>query len=163
MQIRKRNGTLQEFKDKKITKAIRKAWCEIRGENDPHSMDSFWIAEEVVKKCLKRESPIDIEDIQDIVEDTLIERGYPDVAKGYIRYRYKRELGRSFNENLQNKYLQLSEFIKGNDEEANKENSNKEVRNTSSNIVNNKVYVGKITDDDIKMLDELLAKSKIDK
>lgn len=46
---------------------------------------------------------------------------------------------------------------------ANKENSNKEVENTSSNIVDNKAYVGKITDDDIKMLDELLAKSKIDK
>ena len=128
MQIRKRNGTLQEFKDKKIEKAIKKAWKEVRGENDPHNLDAFWIAENVVKKCLERESPLDIEDIQDIVEDTLIDYGYPDVAKGYIRYRYKRELGRSFNENLQNRYLQLSEFIKGNDEEANKENSNKDTR-----------------------------------
>ena len=44
-----------------------------------------------------------------------------------------------------------------------KEYSNEETRSTSGSNSDNKVYEAKITDDDIKMLDELLAKSKLEK
>ena len=44
-----------------------------------------------------------------------------------------------------------------------KEYSNEEARSISGSNSDNKVYEAKITDDDIKMLDELLAKSKLEK
>ena len=44
-----------------------------------------------------------------------------------------------------------------------KEYGNEETRSTSGSNSDNKVYEAKITDDDIKMLDELLAKSKLEK
>lgn len=40
------------------------------------------------------EDGINVEEIQDLVEDALILSERKDVAKAYIRYRYKREVAR---------------------------------------------------------------------
>ena len=49
-----------------------------------------------------------------------------DVAKAYVIYREQRTETRNIKENLTKKYNQLQNLISGNDEESNKENSNKD-------------------------------------
>lgn len=51
-----------------------------------------------------------------------------DVAKSYICYRYKRQLSRAMQKDLNNRYTHIKDLISGKDEESNKENSNKDTR-----------------------------------
>lgn len=53
------------------------------------------IANEVASMSF--ETTISVEDIQNIVETKLMESPYKDVARAYIRYRYKREASRGFS------------------------------------------------------------------
>jgi ribonucleoside-diphosphate reductase alpha chain len=87
--IRKRDGTEVPFEKGKIAAAIRKA-LEAVGEGDPSQADS--LADEVVRDLERRftgDVPT-VEEVQDLVEETLIERGLPRTAKAYILYREKR-------------------------------------------------------------------------
>ena len=64
---------------------------------------------------------VHVEDIQDMVETSIMGmRGY-EVAQKYVRYRYKRELARKSN-TTDNGILALIEHV---NEEVNQENSNK--------------------------------------
>ncbi|MDY6986283.1 MAG: adenosylcobalamin-dependent ribonucleoside-diphosphate reductase, partial [Candidatus Thermoplasmatota archaeon] len=85
----KRDGTLEDFNEKKIENAIKKAFNAV-GEKDR----SKEIAERVVNRMKaesdkSKENP-SVEHIQDIVEETLIEEGFSKVAKSYILYRRER-------------------------------------------------------------------------
>ena len=62
-----------------------------------------------------------MENIQDCIEDTLMQRGYFDTAKEYIRYRYERQLNRNGN-TTDGKILSL---VDGVNENVIQENSNK--------------------------------------
>ena len=65
-----------------------------------------------------------VEEIQNIVEEYLMKTNYPDVARAYIRYRYKREISR--RENTTDKTLM--ELLRGESEYWNDENANKNAR-----------------------------------
>ncbi|MGQ9475488.1 MAG: vitamin B12-dependent ribonucleotide reductase [Actinomycetota bacterium] len=87
--IRKRDGSVVPFEKDKIAAAIRKA-LEAVGEGDPSRAGS--LAEEVVARLEERyvgDIPT-VEEVQDLVEETLIDRGLPRTAKAYILYREKR-------------------------------------------------------------------------
>lgn len=87
--IRKRDGSVVPFEKAKIGAAIRKA-LEAVGEGDPSRAES--LADEVTAKLGERyvgDVPT-VEEVQDLVEETLIERGLPRTAKAYILYREKR-------------------------------------------------------------------------
>ena len=91
----KRDGSEMPYDSKKIAAAVSKAILEVEGnldraylaENIAKSVDSYMDAHTV--EC------ITVEEIQDLVENALIYGGdYPEIARAYIRYRYKRELAR---------------------------------------------------------------------
>jgi ribonucleoside-diphosphate reductase alpha chain len=85
-EIRKRDGSIAAFEAGKIAAAMRKA-IEAVGEGDPSTAEEF--TGEVTSK-LERDFATDIpsvEEVQDLVEETLIERGLPHTAKSYILYR----------------------------------------------------------------------------
>ncbi len=87
--IRKRDGSVVPFEKGKITAAIRKA-LEAVGEGDPSRAES--LADEVTARLEERyvgDIPT-VEEVQDLVEETLIQRGLPRTAKAYILYREKR-------------------------------------------------------------------------
>ncbi|WP_287154906.1 vitamin B12-dependent ribonucleotide reductase [Candidatus Solincola tengchongensis] len=87
--IRKRDGSVVPFEKVKIAAAVRKA-LEAVGEGDPSRAES--LADEVAVKLEERyvgDIPT-VEEVQDLVEETLIERGLPRTAKAYILYREKR-------------------------------------------------------------------------
>lgn len=126
--IIKRNGSIESFDKQKIINAINKAFISTDGilyEEDT----SQTIADEIEEKV--RSAPngsIAVEDIQDWVEDALMLSERRDVAKAYIRYRYKREIARKISNSLEERYNHLHLLITGKDEESNKENSNKDTR-----------------------------------
>jgi ribonucleoside-diphosphate reductase alpha chain len=88
--IKKRDGRVVEFDSNKIAEAIWKA-AKAVGIKDKSL--AFNLAEEVVKQLEKQLKPDEIpsvEQVQDLVEKTLIESGQASMAKAYILYRQKR-------------------------------------------------------------------------
>jgi len=88
--IRKRDGRIVNFDSNKITEAIWKAAKAIGGKDRALSVR---LAEQVVETLEKQVKPNEIpsvEQVQDIVEKTLIENGYAGTSKAYILYRQKR-------------------------------------------------------------------------
>jgi ribonucleoside-diphosphate reductase alpha chain len=90
-EIRKRNGKVTTFNQDKISNAIYKALAATT-EAD------YKLAEELTNGVLKKlvdqgfssSNPPSVEDIQDMVESTLIDRGHSEIAKAYILYRHER-------------------------------------------------------------------------
>ena len=126
MKVIKRNGSKVDFDKNKIIKAINKAFIEVDGklyENET-AMD---IADDI-EKIARSVDSLSIEEIQNLVETYLMDSERTDVARAYIRYRYKREQDRATNNDLENRYQRLHKLITGQDEESNKENSNKDTR-----------------------------------
>lgn len=98
MNVIKRNGDRVEFNKDKIIKAINKAFIEVDGrlyENET-ALD---IADEI-EKIARSVNSLTIEEIQNLVETYLMDSERTDVAKAYIRYRYKREIGRTYSTDL---------------------------------------------------------------
>ena len=95
--IKKRTGEIVHFQPSKITKAISKAL--LTTDSDKHMATR--ISKEVVEKIRSVYSEKNIptvEDIQDIVEKTLVKHNLPDVAKAYILYRNKQSEKREIKE-----------------------------------------------------------------
>ncbi|MDE2079424.1 MAG: ribonucleoside-diphosphate reductase subunit alpha [Patescibacteria group bacterium] len=89
--IKKRNGTIVDFTTDKIVSAVSHAFLEVL--SDLHEEDSRAIGEAVTSAVQLRYGGTaavpSVEEIQDLVEHALMERGYYDVAKAYIIYRYE--------------------------------------------------------------------------
>ena len=93
--VRKRDGELAEFKKEKIIKAINAAFIDIDGvlyETDTAED----IATEIQNFIQRNEKTMSVESIQDKVEEYLMRSERPDVARAYIRFRYKREVAREY-------------------------------------------------------------------
>ena len=79
------------------------------------------IADDIAQQVGEMRHAVHVEDIQDMVETSIMGmRGY-EVAQKYVRYRYKRELARKSN-TTDNGILALIDHV---NEEVNQENSNK--------------------------------------
>ena len=90
-EIRKRSGTVTAFNKDKISNAIFRALAAT-SKADRGLADQ--LADKVVDKLVEQGFTISrtpsVEDIQDIVESTLIDSGNSDIAKAYIVYRHER-------------------------------------------------------------------------
>ena len=92
MYVIKRDGTQVLFNKEKIENAINKAFLEVDGilyETDT-SRD---IADDIEKLNLT----LTVEEIQNLIEDYLMRSERKDVARAYIRYRYKKEVARNYS------------------------------------------------------------------
>ena len=116
--IQKRDGTVVPFNKQKIIDAINKAFLEVDGkiyENDTVKD----IADEIYHKAKlfykKKSNTIElsedatifknffsVEDIQNLVEELLMRSERTDVARSYIRYRYKKEVARNYEHDFIN-------------------------------------------------------------
>ncbi|MEX0656774.1 MAG: adenosylcobalamin-dependent ribonucleoside-diphosphate reductase [Nitrosopumilaceae archaeon] len=92
VEIRKRNGKMTNFNKDKITNAIYKAIGATTGEANRGLAEE--LTNGVLKKLMEQgfsaSNTPSVEDIQDMVESNLIERGYSEIAKAYILYRHER-------------------------------------------------------------------------
>ncbi|MFW9886517.1 MAG: ATP cone domain-containing protein, partial [Candidatus Thorarchaeota archaeon] len=86
MKVEKRDKRIVEFDDSKIEAAITKAFQSINADTTPVR----GLTKEVVQIISEQERDvIHIEEIQDIVEDTLMLRGFTEIARRYMKYREK--------------------------------------------------------------------------
>ena len=101
MNIIKRDGTIVKFDRKRIENAINAAFLEVDGKL--YETDTAKdIALDIEKTIKNSPTPITVESIQDQVEDFLMRSERRDVARAYIRYRYKKEVARNHKDDFMN-------------------------------------------------------------
>ena len=122
MNVIKRDGTKVLFDKNKIRSAISRAMKEV---NEDNQIVAYRIANEISK--INKEE-LTIEEIQDLVEEKLMNSRLKKTARAYIHYRYDRQKSREISKDLENRYNEFISLIKGTNDEANKENSNKDTR-----------------------------------
>lgn len=101
--IVKRNGQIEKYQRSKILQAIQ---CAFVAKNIKCNKKTLNIlVKEIEEKLKKEENEIGVERIQDLVEETLMNHKYFDVAKSFILYRSsqakKREERRSICNNIE--------------------------------------------------------------
>jgi len=89
--IRKRDGKIADFNPIRITNAIWKAAQAVGGKDHRKAAELTDKALEMLEKELKKGEIPTVEQVQDIVEKTLIEEGHARTAKAYILYRKQHE------------------------------------------------------------------------
>ena len=104
--VKKRDGRVVDFNADRITEAVFKAF-EASGKSDRKLACEIKkiVLEKLEKKYKKRstKSIPTIEELQDLVEESLIQKGFAKVAKSYILYRQKRSEIRREKQEILNK------------------------------------------------------------
>lgn len=121
MKVIKRNGTIVDFDKNRIINAIQKANEEVEYGERATLQEINAIIDGVISQGL---DSISVEDIQDIIEKSLMELDRQELSKKYIIYRYKRELVRKANTTDKT----IKELLEGDSEYWNTENSNKDAK-----------------------------------
>ena len=88
-QVRKRDGRIVPFNQERITTAMKKAFVAI-GEKGDADFLSNKVVEKLTEKYGNEGVPL-VEEIQDLVEETIMEAGFYEVARAYILYRKQRQ------------------------------------------------------------------------
>ena len=90
-EIRKRNGTVTTFDLDKISNAIFQALAATsKADRGVANKLAGEVLDKLVEQGFTSDKAPTVEDIQDIVESTLIDSGNSDIAKSYIVYRHER-------------------------------------------------------------------------
>ena len=121
MKIIKRNGAEVTFDIDKIKSAITKANDVVEEKARMTALQIDRIAESVEISCVEMGRSPSVEEIQDLVEKSIMAHGAFEVGKQYITYRYIRSLARQSN-TTDDRILSL---IECNNEEVKQENANK--------------------------------------
>ena len=116
--ILKRDGTKVPFDKDKIIRAINGAMLEVDGK--VYEYDTAKDIASDIEKELENKSIVNVEDIQNMVEDYLMRSERRDVARAYIRFRYKKEVARGVKD----------DFIKAVEEKLTAKN----VKNQNANV-----------------------------
>jgi ribonucleoside-triphosphate reductase len=99
MRVYKRNGEIENFDKNKIITAINKAFIEVDGVlYETETAED--IADAIERFVGLNQYPVPIEKIQDRIENYLMRSERLDVARAYIRYRYKREVVRGYTDDM---------------------------------------------------------------
>ena len=95
MKVVKRDGRKEDFCKEKIINAINKAFVDVDNK------ENYELSEKIATFIENRDLDLlSVEEIQDMVEDKLMASNRKDVARAYIRYRYKREIVRNTDNDL---------------------------------------------------------------
>lgn len=114
MEVIKRDGKKQSFDSNKIKKAIQGAASDINSDLPESCIDD--LVEIIVSKLDKRKN-YNVEEINDLVELTLMEQEQYPIAKAFIEYRQLHKLAR-------NKYQELMKVVVEKMEAKNVQNQN---------------------------------------
>ena len=140
MKIIKRNGAEETFDARKIEAAIKGANDAADESVRMTPLQIKRITEHVQIACEEMGRSPAVEEIQDLVEKSIMAHGAFEVAKTYITYRYTRSLMRQSN-TTDDRILSL---IECNNEEVKQENANK---NPTINAVQRDYMAGEISKD----------------
>ena len=133
----KRDGSIVDFDECKIVKAVSNAF-DSSGEHCVDTANDFYsqIMNELHK--LKKEDYYSVEDIQDVVENVLMKKGYYKTAKLFIKYREQHKENRLLGERLSymTSYIDSSNNAASSSEEDS--NANVTIKNVAN--LNSEVY-----------------------
>lgn len=118
----KRDGSTVPFDKNKIVTAIEKAMADTSAGVDKDI--SHKIADEIATKP----QDASVEEIQDMVENSLMDSDRKDVARAYIIYRDAHARRRDATSDQLRRYNEIHRLVMGEDEDSKKENSNKDTR-----------------------------------
>ena len=91
MKILKRDGHKVEFDQNKIIDAVLAAFVEVDGDTSDYAYIKAGNIADYINEKAENGEILSVEDIQDYVEHGLMSTKRKDVARAYVRYRYKRE------------------------------------------------------------------------
>lgn len=120
--IIKRDGRKVPFNMEKIANAIFRAAQSVGGTNFEEAMQIAARVCALVEEKYPGQVPT-VEQVQDLVEKTLIEEGHAATAKAYILYRYERTRSREMKTNLMTVLNELT-FNPAKDSDIKRENAN---------------------------------------
>lgn len=121
MNVIKRDGSESVFDAKKIMNAILGVNNDLSDSDKIDATSAEEMTNLIVNACTAYNRALNVEEIQDIVERTLMKHGRHEAAKQYVLYRYKRALARQKN-TTDDKIISLIDSF---NEEIKQENSNK--------------------------------------
>lgn len=161
-QIRKRDGRVVKFEKAKIVNAVYKALTATGEGAKRNALDLAKKVECEINKrftvrngggSLKVEIPT-VEEVQDIVENSLIRENYIDTAKAYILYREQHRLLRESQDILKKSVDLVDDYLKEIDWQV-KENSNMSyslqgLNNYIANVITSKYWIEKIYPPEIR-------------
>jgi len=154
VKIKKRDGRIVTFEQNKIAIAIKKALLATKISD---GKVAYKLSDKVIGILNKNFAPPQIptvEDIQDIVEKVLMEKGYEEAAKAYILYREQhrkiREVERAMDEtvNMVDQYLEEIDWEVR--ENSNMTYSLQGLNNYISSFVTKKYWLNKIYPPEIR-------------
>lgn len=117
--VTKRDGRKVSFDKNKIKIAVLKAFIDVDGEETAYAKEK---ARDIANYIESLNRDMSVDEVQDLVEEKLMSSNRKDVARAYVRFRYKRELVREVRTNLDYEILGLKD---GTSEEV-KNNANKD-------------------------------------
>ena len=122
MEVMKRDGRKVAFDQEKIATAIKKAFKATDTIIEESAIEDMLV--DVNQTLLERgNNASTVENIQDVVEETLQKHGYYKVSKSYILYRNHRTNNRELNSNLMKIYEKIT-FSESTEEDLKRENAN---------------------------------------
>ena len=146
--IKKRDGRETPFDDSKITDAIFKAARAVGGEDRETAVELTLEVLRMLKQQYNGQE-FGVEDVQDIVEKVLIEKGHARTAKAYILYRDRRT-------RLRDAKGELMDVVEDIIEETDRDNAN--VGNGASakmlqiaSAASRKYYLNRLIDEDYSL------------
>ena len=102
LKLKKRDNSIVDFDKNKIITAINKAFVEVDGEiySEEIAIDIANEIEQLIYQAylIDHGNIFNVEQIQDLIEEYLMHSERADVARAYIRYRYKREVAREYKD-----------------------------------------------------------------
>ena len=135
----KRNGKKVDFDETKIALSIKKGFDSVEVDTDEDDKERKYTTKDVQKvyqavlkrleKLSKDTDKIKIEEIQDLIEEELSNKGYEDVYKSFSEYRERRNQSRQlfFEDKKLHKFLKSLENLglkSANEEDSKRENAN---------------------------------------
>ena len=135
----KRDGKKVEFQREKVINAINAAFLEV--DEILYETDTAEdIATEIGNLIAKNTAGVSVEIIQDKIEEYLMRSERPDVARAYIRFRYKREVAREHKADFMKAFSEKLEAKNVKNQNANMDEHSFGGRMGEANAVMTKQY-----------------------
>ncbi len=100
MRIIKRSGVEEDFNSAKIISALNRANAEVEGDDKLFDYDVEGIAKSIEQEARTYDRPLNVEEIQDMVEDSIMSLGKYALARKYIKYRQVHSMSRDKYDDL---------------------------------------------------------------
>lgn len=152
--VKKRDGSIVDFNDYKIIKAIKKAFNS-SGEHCVDTENDFLTLIECELRKLKKGDYYSVEDIQDVVENVLMKKGYYKTAKVFIKYR---EQHNALRNKINRKLTFIDNYIHSDNTANATIDDNSNVSNHNIAVLNSEIHKEDNQEVNLRMLRDMVQK-----